>query len=199
MKTDLDQQLLGLRRSFEDALPTIGTVRGQLIADFLNALDSSSLENSERESRLAAIYARADLGITDYVQIIEAGLRLRNIILRNALAQLLPPQFKSKIFPATQPTTVPGAATASVIAELQIVQASTVPGEAIAQENFEPHSDVLIFVDHRRASDEQSDYLAWIGASPLSIDKGYGFGIVDEPRNMCCARIVLLFGAHERN
>jgi len=71
-------------------------------------------------------------------------LRLGNIILRNALAQLLPPEFKSKIFPAKQQTRVADALPTPLRAEPQAAQAPKNFGESTFQENYEPHSDVLI-------------------------------------------------------
>ena len=150
-------QLVGSTPSFEEALRSLGGVRGQFIASFLDSLDSSTLENAERERRLSAVFARAELGLIDYVAIVEAGLRLKNIVLRNALAQLLPAEFKSKIFRGMRQQSAT-ASDAPPVARAVTLPESTperapIPGsssaaaparEEVILEPSDPHSDVLI-------------------------------------------------------
>ena len=91
--------LLGTQDSFERALVHVHKVEPVgLLLGLMARLDSeNALANSERERRFNAVYARVSLGVSP-TAVGEAAANLQNAVLRNAVAQLLPPKFKGLVF-----------------------------------------------------------------------------------------------------
>lgn len=108
--------LTGTKTSFESTLVDLKKwFQPGLLVSFLIKLDSDTvLENSEREWRFNAVFSRATPTPSELQSLAEAGAGVSNSILRNSLAQLLPPEYRSIIFrpplsagsPPTTPTLV---------------------------------------------------------------------------------------------
>src|ERR1700724_739124 len=98
--------LLGTQDSFERALVHVQEAEpGALLLGLLARLDSeNALTNSERERRFNAVYTRIYLGVSP-TALGEAAASLQNAVLRNAVAQLLPPKFKGLTFRGKTPPT----------------------------------------------------------------------------------------------
>jgi len=94
------KDLLGARESFERVLGQVREVdAGELLIGFVGGLDSEqSLDNAERERRLRAVFSRTRLETADLRSIADAGAKATNIVLRNALALLLPAEFRNGVF-----------------------------------------------------------------------------------------------------
>jgi hypothetical protein len=96
--------LLGDRSSFEQALArTVDVDAGVLLLGLLRGLEANEqLENAERERRLTSVFVRARPNGTNLASIGQEGARLTNAVLRNALTQLLPPDYRALVFPGTR-------------------------------------------------------------------------------------------------
>lgn len=117
--------LLGTQDSFEQALVHVHEAEpGALLLGLLARLDSeNALANSERERRFNAVYTRIFLGVSP-TALGEAAASLQNAVLRNAVAQLLPPKFKGLVFRGkTPPTSV----------SIDVVDSFEVQDEAVVQ------------------------------------------------------------------
>jgi hypothetical protein len=99
-------QLAGDQRDYENALAIAPKVDAlNLAVELISRLDESDLPNAERERRLTAVYARLSLSFDDLSRIAAAGAGIKNLVLKNALTQLLPAQLKLlAITPSTNPT-----------------------------------------------------------------------------------------------
>jgi len=101
MKADeLLDSLLGPKDTFEFALTHVrDAATGDLLVSLLNRLDThTGLENSERERRLNTVFARVAITAQESLSLAEAGAKVSNVVLRNALTQLLPPEYRSVVF-----------------------------------------------------------------------------------------------------
>jgi hypothetical protein len=104
--------LTGTTQAFESALKNLPSAEGrQVVTDLLSALDNAeSLDNSERERRLIAVFSRVTLSSVDLELIGTAGGGVRSAVLKNALAQLLPAEHRGLVFRPASPTRLsPGA------------------------------------------------------------------------------------------
>ncbi len=140
------EALLGTKGSFESALSRVREVDTKdLIIRLLQGLEKEEhLDNTERERRLGSVFGRASVNPEDLLSIGEAGAMLRNAILRNALAQLLPPEFRSLVFrpkdAVRQKSPEPQITSAEEI-QLSEDLAAEVPSDAEAHTAF---SDVIV-------------------------------------------------------
>ncbi len=104
--------LTGTTQAFEGALKNLPSAEGrQVVTDLLSALDKAeSLDNSERERRLIAVFSRVTLSSVDLELIGTAGGGVRSAVLKNALAQLLPAEHRGLVFrPASSTRLSPAA------------------------------------------------------------------------------------------
>lgn len=143
------EALLGTKASFESVLARVGEAEPvDLLLRLLTSLEGGKdFDNAERERRLSAVFKRASLDSAGGVAVGLAGAKLSNRVLRNALAQLLPPEcrgvvFRGKHFVATDAESVRPA-------ERELSDggiAATVPVAAVPQasENHLAFSDVVI-------------------------------------------------------
>jgi hypothetical protein len=97
---DLLAKLLGQRDSFEAAVADASIVNAvDIVVPFLIGLQASQLlENAERERRLKIVFSRTFPGNSHLIALGEAGAALSNSVLKNALTQLLPPDFRGLVF-----------------------------------------------------------------------------------------------------
>jgi hypothetical protein len=93
-------KLLGSTESFEAALADPGIAHAAAISvPFLRGLQANGhLDNAERERRLKIFFSKISPGTFQLVTIGEAGAELSNSVLKNALTQLLPPEFRGLVF-----------------------------------------------------------------------------------------------------
>ena len=93
-------ELLGPTESFEAALADPSIAHAAAISvQFLVGLQANRLlDNTERERRLKIVFSKIELDPFHLVTIGEAGAELSNSVLKNALTQLLPPDFRGLIF-----------------------------------------------------------------------------------------------------
>ena len=98
--TELLSELLGSKGSFESAVAESGPPNGPAIAvPLLIGLDSHpDLENGERERRITVFLSKVPLDNAHLAAIAEAGATLSNPVLKNALTQLLPAEFRGILF-----------------------------------------------------------------------------------------------------
>lgn len=107
MTTDqLLDALLGTKESFESAVARVrGAAGGELLVSILTRLDAQDgLDNSERERRLKSVFTRVSLTAPELVSLANAGAKVSNAVLRNALTQLLPPEYRGAVFQGKQAT-----------------------------------------------------------------------------------------------
>jgi hypothetical protein len=141
---DLLAKLLGSTDSFETALAeSIISEAAGVIVHFIAGLQANQLlDNTERERRLKIVFSRTTLDDSHLREIGEAGAALSNRVLKNALTQLLPPEFRGLIFRrgvVSTSATVEGA-------EKQALALSELQEESPAsgQEGHADFSDVII-------------------------------------------------------
>ena len=111
--------LVGSKESFEAALPQVPEMAAsELIKDLVSRLDVDIvLDNAERERRLNTVYSRVPLNPDGMRMVAEIGASISNAILRNALTQLLPPEYKSIVFKGSAGSTVGGMVQAAVVSD----------------------------------------------------------------------------------
>jgi len=138
--------LVGTKESFESALAQVPEMpAAELIKDLVGRLDVDvALDNAERERRLNAVYARVSLGPDGMRMVAEIGASISNVILRNALTQLLPPEYKPIVFKGKSALAAGG-----VIQAVGISDSFTLHDEATAQVRPAPllspfFSDVIV-------------------------------------------------------
>ena len=92
--------LLGTKLAFESCLALVrGSFAKELVIRLLRGLDGEqTIDNAERERRLISVYARLSPSTSELSAIAEAAADLKNVVLRNALTQVLPPEFRSAVF-----------------------------------------------------------------------------------------------------
>jgi len=97
---DLLTKLLGPRDSFEAAVADASIVdAADIIVPFLTGLQANELlENAERERRFKIVFSRTFPKSSHLKALGEAGAALSNSVLKNALTQLLPPDFRGLVF-----------------------------------------------------------------------------------------------------
>jgi hypothetical protein len=138
--------LLGSRTDFEGALSSVHEHAGiGLLLAVIQGLDSVELDNAERERRLGAIYKRSSIGSADMHRLGQAGASISNSVLRNALAQLLPAEFKGLVF--RQPSIVGSGndhGPVEVVPESAVHGDSAIPGLLGELEQEGGCSDVVI-------------------------------------------------------
>jgi hypothetical protein len=134
--------LLGTQDSFERALVHVHKVEPVgLLLGLMARLDSeNALANSERERRFNAVYARVSLGVSP-TAVGEAAANLQNAVLRNAVAQLLPPKFKGLVFRRQTP---PSRATNLPVDSSEAQDEPVVQVDASQDEQQTSFSDVII-------------------------------------------------------
>ncbi len=96
---DLLRKLIDSTDSFESALadPAIG--EADIIAPFLAGLQSNeALDNAERERRLRIVFSRTIPTTPHFIAAATTAASLLNPILKNAVIQLLPPDFRGLVF-----------------------------------------------------------------------------------------------------
>jgi hypothetical protein len=97
---DVLRRLVGTKDSFESALSQIaGIDGGELLIRLIARLeDAPEMENAERERRLMSTFGKVYFHAGQLASIAEAGSKLTNPVLRNALTRLLPPEQRALIF-----------------------------------------------------------------------------------------------------
>src|SRR5690242_10999864 len=96
---ELLHDVLGSTISFESGLSGfVECDSGSLLPALLDGLDKATIENSEKERRLKSVFQRAKLSSEQLQSVAETGGTLGNQVLRNALAQLLPPELRLAVF-----------------------------------------------------------------------------------------------------
>jgi hypothetical protein len=92
---DIAQLLAGSPAQFEAATKSVERNGGaHVVVALLEALDQSELPNSESERRLNVVLSRVPLDVEQLATVAKAGAKLHNLVLQNALTQLLPPEVR---------------------------------------------------------------------------------------------------------
>jgi hypothetical protein len=93
------QQLMGSKQSFEEALATVSGEGTNLLFSLLEVLDTdNTIDNSEKDRRLTAIYSRLNLIGGDQRALAIKSAALKNSIVRNTVAQLISPEYRPLVF-----------------------------------------------------------------------------------------------------
>src|SRR5580698_9446977 len=99
----LDQlldRLSGPTTSFEAALGEVSKAPGvDLLSRLMVRLESEEFPDAtERERRFATVFRRVSLRSADLAAVARAAEKLESAVLRNAVTQLLPPEYKRLAF-----------------------------------------------------------------------------------------------------
>jgi len=101
---ELLEDLSGPAESYESALAKVPQApASELLTRLLGKLQSKQLTDSERERRFASVFARVSPSSADLALLAELGSGVDNVVLRNALALLLPPEYKRLVFRTNPP------------------------------------------------------------------------------------------------
>ena len=138
--------LLGTKLAFESCLALVrGSLAKELVIRLLRGLEADqTIDNAERERRLSSVLARLSPNTAEFSAIAEAGADLKNVVLRNALTQVLPPEFRSKVFRrghGGRPESATARDLSSSQSEVQVEVTS--PSSQIASD-VAPFSDVIV-------------------------------------------------------
>ncbi|HET9285845.1 MAG TPA: phosphotransferase [Candidatus Angelobacter sp.] len=146
MTTDeLIEAFLGTKEAFEAALTRVRSAStGELLVLFFQKLDSdSNLENSERERRFNSVFTRSSIALQDFPRLADVGAKASNPVLKNALIQLLPPEYRGLIYRSSKSGGIENGTPIIAINQLPVSQETT-PQPATLANSVEGFSDVIV-------------------------------------------------------